>query len=83
MVLVLTYGIQERCREEGILEKREAAQERRLAETRAQLGRAVEAGPVDVKREIRRQVKAELAERLESPRAKKSSYWGQDRKGAK
>ena len=66
-----------------LLEKREAAQERRLAETRAQLGRAVEAGPVDVKREIRRQVKAELAERLESPRAKKSSYWGQDRKGAK
>ena len=43
----------------------------------------MEAGPVDVKREIRRQVKAELAERLESPRAKKSSYWGQDRKGAK
>ena len=35
------------------------------AETCAQLGRAVEAGPVDVKREIRRQVKAELAERLE------------------
>ena len=42
-----------------------AAEERRVAETRAQLGRAVEAGPVDVKREIRRQVKAELAERLE------------------
>ena len=62
-----------------ILEKREAAQARRLAETRAKLGRTGEAGPVDMKAEIRRQVKAELAERLETPRAKRSSYWGQDK----
>ena len=62
-----------------MLEKREAAQARRLAEPRAKLGRTGEAGPVDMKAEIRRQVKAELAERLETPRAKRSSYWGQDK----
>ena len=62
-----------------ILEKREAAQVKRLAETRARLGRAVETGPVDMKAEIRRQVKAELAERLETPKAKRSSFWGQDK----
>ena len=64
-----------------ILEKREAAQARRLAETRAKLGRAGDAGPVDMREEIKRAVKAELAERLETtPRRTKtrSSFWGQD-----
>ena len=62
-----------------LLEKREAAQARRLAETRARLGRPGEAGAVDMRAEIRRQVKAELAERLETPRrTRRSSFWGQD-----